>query len=122
MVYGPPRLEVTWQLIIGTMAPMKVALFTDTYDEVNGVGNTFGNLTAYCRKAGRELEVYAHATDNRDSVARDGSVRILRYKPAAAIDIYFDMIFDLKISRWRICKEFRGQEYDLVQNGIRERL
>ena len=99
------------------MIAMKIALFTDTYDEVNGVGNTFRYLTAYCRKTDRQLDVYAHATDDRDSIEQQGSVRILRYKPAAPLDIYFDMIFDLKIPRWRIFKEFRAQGYDLVHTA-----
>ena len=66
---------------------MKVALFTDTYDEVNGVANTFRYLTEYCRKAGRQLDIYAHSED-KDSVEEEGCVRIFRYKPAVPIDIY----------------------------------
>ncbi|MBN1766217.1 MAG: glycosyltransferase family 1 protein [Sedimentisphaerales bacterium] len=95
---------------------MRVALFTDTYDEVNGVGNTFRYLTRYCRDEGRELDVYAHA-EGKDSVEEQGTVRICRYAPAVPVDIYFDMIFDLKIPRFRIFKDFRSRGYDLVHTA-----
>ena len=34
---------------------MRIALLTDTYDEVNGVANTFRYLVEYCRRTGRQL-------------------------------------------------------------------
>jgi len=95
---------------------MKIALFTDTYDEVNGVSNTFRYLTEYCRENNRQLDVYAHS-DKKDSVEEMGPVRIYRYKPAVPVDIYFDMIFDLKIPRFRIFKDARAQNYDLVHTA-----
>ncbi|MCP4710927.1 MAG: glycosyltransferase family 1 protein, partial [Planctomycetes bacterium] len=64
---------------------MKVALFTDTYDEVNGVANTFGYLTDYCHKSGRHLDIYAHA-EKKDSTENRGTVNIYRYRPAAPVD------------------------------------
>ena len=98
------------------MTQMKVALFTDTYDEVNGVANTFRYLTEYCRKSGRQLDIYAHS-ENKDSVEEEGSVRVFRYKPAMPIDIYFDMIFDLKVPRFRIFKDARRRKYDLLHTA-----
>lgn len=95
---------------------MKIALFTDTYDEVNGVANTFRYLTEYSRNNNRQLDVYIHS-EKGDSVEENGSVRILRYKPSVPLDIYFDMIFDLKIPRFRIFKEARQQKYDLVHTA-----
>jgi len=99
-----------------TMDDMRVALFTDTYDEVNGVANTFRYLTQYCQKTGRHLDVYTHA-DDKDSVEDLGTVRIFRYKPAVPIDIYFDMIFDIKVPRLRIFKDFRVQHYNLIHTA-----
>lgn len=95
---------------------MKVALFTDTYDEVNGVANTFRYLAEYCRKNDRQLDIYAHS-DTKDSVEEVGSVKIFRYKPVVPVDIYFDMIFDLKVPRLRLYKDFNKQEYDLVHTA-----
>ena len=92
---------------------MNVALFTDTYDEVNGVANTFRHLTDYCQAQGRRLDIYAY-TEKDDHIETRDSVRILRYKPRIPIDIYFDMIFDLKISRFRIFRDFQKTPYDLV--------
>ncbi|MCK5271902.1 MAG: glycosyltransferase family 1 protein [Sedimentisphaerales bacterium] len=99
-----------------TTKPIHVALFTDTYDEVNGVANTFRHLTEYCRKTNRHLDIYTHATD-KDSVEESGSVCIHRYKPAAPVDIYFDMIFDLKLPRLRMFNEFRKRHYDLIHTA-----
>ena len=99
-----------------TTKPIHIALFTDTYDEVNGVANTFRHLTEYCRKTNRHLDIYTHATD-KDSVEESGSVYIHRYKPAAPVDIYFDMIFDLKLPRLRLFNEFRKRHYDLIHTA-----
>jgi glycosyltransferase involved in cell wall biosynthesis len=95
---------------------IKVALFTDTYDQVNGVANTFRYLTGYCRRKGKFLDVYTHA-EKRDEVEESETVRIFRYQPAAPVEIYFDMIFDLKIPRLRIFKDFRRRHYDLVHTA-----
>lgn len=95
---------------------MKIALFTDTYDEVNGVANTFQHLTRYCRKHDIPFDVYTH-TVHRDSADEDGSVRIFRYKPALPIDIYSDLSFDIKLPRFRIFKDVRARHYDLVHTA-----
>ena len=91
----------------------KIALFTDTYDEVNGVANTFRYLTEYCCKHNRQLDIYAHS-DKADRLERCGSVTIRRYQPAVPLDIYFDMIFDLKLPRLRIFNDARARKYDLI--------
>ena len=95
---------------------MKVALFTDTYDEVNGVANTFRYLTDWCRKNDKRLDVYAHA-EKADSAEERGSVNIYRYRPAAPVDIYFDMIFDIKLARLRIIRQARQRKYDLIHTA-----
>ncbi|MCF7958457.1 MAG: glycosyltransferase family 1 protein [Phycisphaerae bacterium] len=95
---------------------LRVALFTDTYDEINGVGNTFRYLTDFCQKTGRCLDVYTHS-DSQDAIEEFGTVRICRYKPAIPIDIYFDMIFDLKIPRFRIFKDFKAGNYDVIHTA-----
>lgn len=95
---------------------MKVALFTDTYDEVNGVANTYRYLTEYCAREGIALHVYAHGEDE-DSVEERGSVEIRRYKPAVPVDIYFDMLFDLKVPRVRILERAKEEKYDIVHTA-----
>jgi glycosyltransferase involved in cell wall biosynthesis len=95
---------------------MKVALFTDTYDEVNGVANTFRYLVDWCEKKGKRLDVYAH-TEKEDSAEERGSVNIYRYRPAAPVDIYFDMIFDIKLARLRIIRQARQRNYDLIHTA-----
>ena len=95
---------------------MRIALFTDTYDEVNGVANTFRYLTDYSIRNERCLDIYTHA-DKKDSVQEQGTVRIFRYKPKLPVDIYFDMIFDIKLPRLRIFNNFRTQHYELVHTA-----
>ncbi|MBN1292158.1 MAG: glycosyltransferase family 1 protein [Candidatus Latescibacteria bacterium] len=97
-------------------AQKKIALFTDTYDQVNGVANTFKYLTQYSVKHNRRLDIYTHA-DGSDSIEERGTVRILRYKPTIPIDIYFDMIFDLKFPRFRILSECKKQNYDVIHTA-----
>jgi glycosyltransferase involved in cell wall biosynthesis len=95
----------------------KIALFTDTFDEVNGVANTFRHLRDYCARSGRRLDFYCHAMSGRDSVEESGPVRIFRYKPAIPIEIYFDSIFDLKIPRFRIIRNFLKEKYSLIHTA-----
>ena len=95
---------------------IRVALFTDTYDEVNGVANTFRYLTEYCRDTAKQLDIYTHSAE-ADSVQQLETVRIHRYEPTLPVDIYFDMIFDLKIPRLRVFNDFRSQHYDIVHTA-----
>jgi len=95
---------------------VKIALFTDTYDQINGVANTFRYLTHYFRKHNLLLDIYTHS-DNSDTVEELGTVRILRYKPTIPVDIYFDMIFDLKFPRFRILKECKNRHYDIIHTA-----
>ena len=97
-------------------AQKKIALFTDTYDQVNGVANTFKYLTQYSVKNNRRLDIYTHS-DSGDTIEDMGTVRILRYKPTIPIDIYFDMIFDLKFPRFRILSECKKQNYDVIHTA-----
>lgn len=95
---------------------MKIALFTDTYDEINGVGNTYRHLTADCARRGRQLDVYCY-TMGRDTIETRGTVRILRYRPSVPVPIYSDLIFDLAVVRREIWDEFTRAGYDLVHTA-----
>ena len=96
--------------------PPRIALFTDTFDEINGVAHTFRNFSEYCQKRDIHLDIYTNSNQD-DEIEECGSVRILRYKPALPIDIYFDMIFDFKTPRVRVIKEFRSQDYDIIHTA-----
>jgi len=91
---------------------MKIALFTDTYDEINGIGNTFRNLIDYCEKTNKEFHVYTKG--DMDEVEERGTVKIFRYKSALPIPIYSDLEFDMKIPRIRIRRNCRKEKYDLI--------
>ena len=98
----------------GRKDPVRVAIFTETYDEVNGIANTLRQLVGYCRKRGRDLGIFTHAAEGEDSVEDLGTVKIYRFKPAFPVKVYFDMVFDAKLPRVRIRKAFREGGYNLV--------
>ncbi|MBI9018386.1 MAG: glycosyltransferase family 1 protein [Phycisphaerae bacterium] len=95
---------------------IKIALFTDTYDQINGVANTFRYLTRYCSENNLHLDVYTHSKDT-DSCENIGSVNIYRYKPSLPIEIYPESIFDLKLPRLRLFKQFKSGNYDLIHTA-----
>lgn len=96
--------------------PVKVALFTDTYDQINGVANTFRHLIDHCCRENLALDVYTH-DGNQDSVEHRGAVTIYRYKPALPLEIYPENVFDLKLPRFRLFKRFKEEGYDLIHTA-----
>jgi len=92
---------------------MKVALYTDTYDEINGVGNTYRKLIEYCGRTGRMFDVHTY-TDAEPGVEDRGSVRVFRYRPRLPLAIYSDLVFDLALSHPRAVEEAMKARYDIV--------
>ncbi|MBI2301075.1 MAG: glycosyltransferase family 1 protein [Armatimonadetes bacterium] len=74
--------------------PPNVALFTDTYDEISGVGNTFRRLAAWCESRGLPLHVYTVAPDQSSREER-GSVVIHRVRPRIPFNYYPGLYLDL---------------------------
>lgn len=92
---------------------MRIALFTDSYDQINGVSNTLRKVVSFARKQKHELDVFTYDT-LRTSVEVDGSTRILRFRPACAVHYYSDMYWDAMTLRPAIAKVFRDRKYDLI--------
>ncbi len=71
-----------------------MALFTDTFDEISGVGLTFHRFANHCRQRGYPLDIFTVSPDqsNRET---DGSVTIHRIKPRIPINYYPGLYFDL---------------------------
>ena len=102
---------------------MDIALFTDTFDEINGVAKTLNKLTEYAARKGIFLEVFAPGkqSDFYENVKclsqRINSIKIHRYKSKIPIPIYTDLRFDLKVLRNRIITYCEQAEFDLIHTA-----
>lgn len=94
-------------------AVMKLAVFTDTFGQINGVAITIDELVGYARDRGIALDVYTHVT-GMDSIEKLGSVRILRFRMLAPVRINEGLSFDLRLLNRRILTRMREERYDLV--------
>ena len=79
----------------------RIAVFTDTLDQVNGVSNTYQYLAAYCRERKIDLDFFTYGS--RTSLEKQGSVRIFRYRPRLPIHYYAGLVFDLWTIRTEPC-------------------
>ncbi|MDI6752422.1 MAG: glycosyltransferase family 1 protein [bacterium] len=100
---------------------MYIALFTDTYDEINGVGMTLRQLSLAAFKKGIFLEVFCPGELKRSDpptlTEKRGTVKIHRYKPVAPLPIYSDLSFDLKFIRNRIVTYCEQAGFDLIHTA-----
>ncbi len=94
---------------------LRVALFTDTLDETNGVANTYQRLRRYAEENGLRLDIYCPAVDANDSIEELGSTRVMRFRPHLAIRYYEHLQFSF-FPNPRIEKTFdEFGPYDIVQ-------
>ena len=100
---------------------MYIALFTDTYDEINGVGMTLRRLSSAASKEGIFLEVFCPGELKRSDpptlTEKMGTVKIHRYKPVAPLPIYSDLSFDVKFLRNRIITYCEQAGFDLIHTA-----
>ncbi len=95
---------------------MRIALFTDTYDEVNGVSNTFHKLVEYAKKHDKQLEVFTLANANKKE--RIGKhIIIHRYKPRLPIQLYEKNKFDLRFLHEDIIGYFKNNHFNLIHTA-----
>ncbi len=94
---------------------MKIALFTDTFDDVNGVTNTFHKLVEYCKNNKKHLEILT--LSNKDSITKTESVIIHRFKPRLPIPLYQTVNFDLNIIYPKIITYFKKNKFDLIHTA-----
>lgn len=71
-----------------------MALFTDTFDEISGVGLTFHRFANHCRQRGYPLDIFTVSPDRSERVT-DGSVTVHRIKPRIPVNYYPGLYFDL---------------------------
>lgn len=89
----------------------RIALFTETFDEVNGVATTYRRLLEYSQKMGRTVDIYCNAP--KDSVEELGSCRVYRFAPWLPVRYYENLSFSL-IPNPRIGQIFYENKYDLI--------
>ena len=92
---------------------MKIAVFTDTYAQINGVAVTIDELVRYARARGLALDVFTHVA-GPDSVEELGSVRVFRFRMLAPVRINEGLSLDLRFHNRRILARMRRERYDLV--------
>lgn len=95
--------------------PLRVALFTDTFFEVNGAAHTLRQVAATFRDQGAFLDVYTYGP--KPEIVEDGTVRILCFDHMVASNYYEKLQFEL-VPDHRIGEHFRRQmksaPYDVV--------
>lgn len=105
---------------------MKIALFSDTFDEVNGVANTLGYLADYAQKQKIRIDFFVHATKEKQkefkkkekyTLEKRGSVRIYRFKAVLPFEYYNGLLLDLAMPRYAILKRFEKKKYDLIHTA-----
>ncbi|UCF06052.1 MAG: glycosyltransferase family 1 protein [bacterium] len=91
----------------------RIGLLTDTFDEINGVTNTYHQLVRYAREHEVRLDLFCPSQDD-DSDEKLDTVTIHRVKQAAKIPFDSDLGFDLKIISPRIGMYFVKNRFDLI--------
>lgn len=91
----------------------RIGILTDTFDEINGVTNTYHQLVRYCRDQGIRVDLFC-PTQDADSDEELGPVTIHRVHQTAGVPVYSDLNFDLKVISPRIGMYFVKHRFDLV--------
>ena len=91
---------------------MKIAVFTDTFDEINGVASVYQRLVEYCIYKNIHLELFA--LSNKTSVEEKNNVKIHRIKTLIPMEIQPDLSFDLIWLNPRLVSYFRNNKFDLI--------
>jgi glycosyltransferase involved in cell wall biosynthesis len=95
--------------------PLRVALFTDTFTEVNGAAHTLRKVADTFEALGLPLDVYCYGEDTGVQVR--GSVRILSFDHKVSTNYYEKLRFEC-LPDPRIGRQFRRAQrthpYDLV--------
>jgi glycosyltransferase involved in cell wall biosynthesis len=93
----------------------KLAVFTDCFDQINGVSRTYQNLCQFCIKTNRRLDLFTHGKET--GIEELGPVKILRFKPRIPFRYYTDLAFDLPIFFPEILRHCRKTGYDLIHTA-----
>lgn len=95
---------------------IKIAVFTDTFDELNGVAVTYQRFLKYAEDNDLQLDVYTQVKE-KETVENYGTARLLRFKPAFGWNFYSDLVFDFILPNPRIYKRFKEEKYDIIDSA-----
>lgn len=98
---------------------MRVAIFTESYHEINGIGRTYRHMAQYAMERGLELDIYINGVG---SVETMGTVNVYTVKVGAPIEYYPGMKFDawsvprhiFNILPGVMDENFRNKGYDII--------
>lgn len=93
--------------------PPRVALFTDTFDEISGVGLTFHRFAQHCRQRGVPLDIFT-VSPEEGAREREGSVTIHRIKPRIPVNYYPGLYFDLVPLDETVVQYGLAAQYDVI--------
>ena len=96
---------------------MKIAIFTDTYDEVNGVANAFQKLIEYALTNNKEVELFTHSTKTTSVERLNKKVKIHRIKVKVPIQLHNDLHFDLIWFDKYLLTYFKENKFDLIHTA-----
>jgi glycosyltransferase involved in cell wall biosynthesis len=92
---------------------MRIALFTECFDQINGVSNTLKQIVQFASDNGYSLDVHTYG-NRQEEQQETGPVRIFRYPFRLEIPYYSDMSWDAPTLRFRIFRNCKRQRYDLL--------
>lgn len=91
---------------------MRIALFTDTFGQTNGVTRTLYRLVRHQPRDDIEIDLYTYGA--REEQEQMATGRIYRFAPALPIHYYPGMPFDGALGNFRVLSAFRASRYDVV--------
>lgn len=92
--------------------PLKLALFTDTFDETNGVAHTYRMLADFCVRTGRHLDIYCPS--DRTLTENHGTVNIRRFQHSIGVRYYDQLKFSVLPNEGLFETFAASGQYDLV--------
>ena len=91
---------------------MKMAVFSDTFDQTNGVAVTIQHLVKYAEEKNIQLDVFTQG--DQESIDSFGSAKVFRFKPALPIRFYSDLYFDLILPHKKMLERVKSEKYDII--------
>ena len=91
---------------------MKLAVFTDTFDEINGVAIVYQRLAEYCLNKNIQLEIFA--LSKITSTEEKKNLKIHRMKCLMPMEIQPDLSYDIIWLNPRLVTYFKKNKFDLI--------
>jgi glycosyltransferase involved in cell wall biosynthesis len=91
---------------------MKIAVFSDTFDQTNGVAVTIQHLVKYAEEKSIHIDVFTQG--EKESIEIFGSARVFRFKPVMPIKFYSELYFDLILPHKKMLELAKSENYDLI--------